>query len=320
MEFGKIITDDLSTVDFILPPDKDDTSRILTSQPKTIKPSVFVGCAKWGRKDWIGKIFPKGTREVDFLPLYAKHFNSIELNATFYKIPSFKQTQEWKKKVGKNFLFIPKISNSISHIHRLKDTSERMDRFLEGISGFGENLGPVFLMPHPGMGPKNIDRIEAFIQSLPKEIKLFVELRHPEWFESPSAFNEVFSMLERTHTGAVITDTAGKRDCVHMRLTTPEAFIRFVGNDLHPTDYTRVDSWIQRIKSWMDYGLQRVFFFMHQTEEVHSPEMARYAIQQLNKYCGTNIPDPIFVEQDKTLSNTNYIAPGITFRDWPSEL
>jgi uncharacterized protein YecE (DUF72 family) len=300
MEFGKILPDDLSKVDFSLPPDKEDTWRVLSGSPKVDKTSVFVGCAKWGRKDWLGKVYPQGTKEADFLPLYAKHFNAIELNATFYKIPSFKQTQEWKSKVGRDFLFSPKVSNSISHINRLKDVSERVERFLQGIAGFGENLGPVFLMPHPGMGPKNLDRIESFLQSIPKEIKIFVELRHPEWFENPDAFKEIFDMLERNHAGAVITDAAGKRDCVHMRLTTPEAFIRFVGNDLHPSDYVRVDEWIQRIKKWMDSGLRRVHFFMHQTEEVYSPELARYAILQFNKHCGTEIPEPEFIKPSDT--------------------
>jgi uncharacterized protein YecE (DUF72 family) len=302
MEFGKVTNEDLSAINFNLPPDREETSRLLAAQPKNKKPSVFVGCAKWGRKDWIGKVYPPGTKEEDFLSHYAQLFNAIELNATFYKIPSFKQTQEWKSKVGKNFLFSPKISNSISHIHRLKDTAERVDRFLQGIAGFGENLGPVFLMPHPGMGTKTLERIESFIQSIPKEIKLFVELRHEEWFQDPAAFQDVFNMLEINQAGAVITDVAGRRDCLHMRLTTNQAFVRFVGNDLHPTDYTRVDSWVQRIKVWLDSGLERLYFFMHQTQEVYSPELARYAIQELNKHCGAGLTEPVFVDSETPLS------------------
>jgi uncharacterized protein YecE (DUF72 family) len=299
MEFGKVISNDLSAIDFILPPDKAETQRLLSGCKKTVTPRVYVGCAKWGRKDWLGKIYPTGTKEADFLSHYARHFNSIELNATFYKMPSRKQAQEWKSKVGHDFLFSPKVSNSISHIRRLKDTADRVTRFLDGIAGFEENLGPVFLMPHPGMGPKSLGTIETFVQAIPKDIKLFVELRHPEWFSDPVAFQEMFGMLERNGVGTVITDAAGKRDCVHMRLTTPEAFIRFVGNDLHPTDYARVDDWVQRIKSWLQAGLQRVYFFMHQTEEVHSPELARYAIQQFNKHCGTAIQEPVFADSVK---------------------
>jgi uncharacterized protein YecE (DUF72 family) len=311
MEFGKVTNEDLSAINFDLPPDREETTRILAGQPKSKKPSVFVGCAKWGRKDWIGKVYPQGTREEDFLSHYAQLFNAIELNATFYKIPSFKQTQEWKGKVGKNFLFSPKISNSISHIHRLKDTAETVDRFVKGIAGFGENLGPVFLMPHPGMGIKTLERIESFIQSIPKEIKLFVELRHEEWFQEPTAFQDVFNMLERNQAGAVITDVAGRRDCLHMRLTSNEAFVRFVGNDLHPTDYARVDHWVQRIKRWFDSGLQRLYFFMHQTSEIYSPELARYAIQQLNKHCDAGLPEPVFVDSETPIDSKPFSKKSI---------
>lgn len=292
MEFGKISPEELEATDFTLPPERPETSRILSQRKGGEKPAVFVGCAKWGRKDWIGKIYPPGTKEDDFLSLYARHFNSIELNATFYKIPSVRQTQEWKSKVGKDFLFVPKISNSISHIHRLKNVEERLGWFLKGIEGFGENLGPVFLMLHPNMGPKSLDTVDAFIQSLPKGIKLFVELRQAGWYSDPEASGKAFAMLERNGAGAVITDVAGRRDCAHMRLTTPEAFIRFVGNDLHPTDYTRIDEWVKRIKTWMDAGLRRLYFFLHENEEVHSPVIAWYLIRQLNKHCGTDLPEP----------------------------
>ena len=292
MEFGKITPEELATTNFDLPPDREETLRILGGT-STGKPSVYVGCAKWGRKDWIGKIYPPGTKEEEFLKLYAKHFNSIELNATFYKIPSAKQAEEWKSKVGANFLFSPKISNSISHIHRLKNVEERLGWFLKGIAAFGDTLGPVFLMLHPGMGPKSLNTIETFIQQIPKEVKLFIELRHEGWYNDPDAFHEVFSMFERNNVGAVITDVAGRRDCSHMRLTTREAFIRFVGNDLHPTDYARVDAWAKRISTWMNSGLERLYFFLHENEEVHSPVIAKYAIQQLNKHCGTTLPEPI---------------------------
>jgi uncharacterized protein YecE (DUF72 family) len=295
MEFGKIDPEELAAVDFTLPADHTATSRILSAQEKDPHPLIFAGCAKWGRKDWIGKIYPPGTKETEFLSRYAQHFNSIELNATFYKIPSFKQAQEWSSKVGPGFLFSPKISNSISHIHRLKNFEERLERFVQGIAGFGENLGPVFLMLHPGMGPKSLDTIETFIQAIPNPIRLFVEFRHEGWFD-PENSEAVFSMLEKHGVGAVITDVAGRRDCAHMRLTIPEAFIRFEGNDLHPSDYTRVDQWVRRIRTWRESSIRRIYFFMHQNSEVYSPVLAKYAIEELNKHCGTTLPEPRFIE------------------------
>ncbi len=296
MKFGKVEDIDLSTVDFSLPPDADATLSLLKKQNPG-NTQIFVGCAKWGRKDWIGKVYPQGTKEADFLSLYARHFNSIELNATFYRTPSVSQTAEWASQVGKDFKFCPKITDKISHLRRLKDVEEPTERFLKGISGFKDNLGPVLLMPHPGMGPKTLDRIKDFIKSLPGDIQLFVELRHPEWYSDADEFEKVFSMLEENKVGSVITDAAGRRDCVHMRLTTPAAFIRFVGNGLHPTDYTRVDDWVQRIKVWIQNGIEEVYFFMHQSEEIHSPELCKYFIQQLNKHCGTKLPEPEFVSQ-----------------------
>jgi uncharacterized protein YecE (DUF72 family) len=124
---------------------------------------------------------------------------------------------------------------------------------------------------------------------------LFVELRHADWYADAKAFKSVFNMLEENKTGSIITDASGRRDCVHMRLSNPEAFIRFVGNGLHPSDYTRVDEWALRIKSWLDKGIESVYFFMHQHEEIHSPELGRYAIQQINKHCQTSIAEPCFI-------------------------
>lgn len=305
MEFGKIETEDISQVDFTLPPDANATSLILKKHKDTNrKTEIFVGCAKWGRKDWVGKIYPAKTKEADFLNHYSKHFNCIELNATFYRMPTISQTSGWAAKAEGDFKFCPKFTDQITHRKRLKDVKEATDRFLKGISGFEEKLGPLFLMPHPGMGPKTLETMEAFIQYLPEDLKLFVELRHPEWFANAEANSNVFSMFERNKAGSIITDASGRRDCVHMRLTTPEAFIRFVGNGLHPTDYTRIDDWVQRIKSWMEQGIHKVYFFMHQHEEIHSPELSRYLIQQLNKHCGTSIPEPKFMEPSSLPEDT----------------
>jgi uncharacterized protein YecE (DUF72 family) len=302
MEFGKIDLSEFDKVDFSLPQDRQETTRVLNAQEK-IKPQVFVGCAKWGRKDWVGKIYPKGTKEADFLTLYAQNFNSIELNASFYRMPSFAQAAGWKDKVGPDFLFCPKFSDKISHIKRLKDAQELTDRFLQGIRGFGTNLGPTLLTPHPSMSSKHIDVIEAYLKTIPKDIRVFVELRNVEWYSNPDGFAHIADVFEKLNTGFVMIDTAGRRDAIHMRLTTPEAFIRFQGYGLHPTDYTRVDAWVQRIKQWIDHGIQKVFFFMHQEDERNSPELAKYAVQQLNKHCGTDIREPVFVEPVADMEN-----------------
>jgi len=298
MEFGKLETEDLNAVDFALPADNAATTRLLKTLTPGETTNFFIGCAKWGRKDWVGKIYPRGTKEADFLNHYGQHFNSIELNATFYRMPSAARTAEWAGKVNSNFKFSPKFPNQITHLRRLKNVEEPTDRFLKAVHGFGSTLGPLFLMPHPGVGPKDLERIDAFLEYLPKDVKIVVELRHPDWFSDATVSESLFKVLEKHGAGSVITDASGRRDCLHMRLTTPDAFIRFVGNDLHPTDYTRIDQWVTRIKTWKEAGIKNIYFFMHQNEEVHSPEAAKYLIQQLNKVCGLQIPEPQFVSAE----------------------
>ncbi len=88
-----------------------------------------------------------------------------------------------------------------------------------------------------------------------------------------------------------------------MELTVPKTFVRFVGNNLHLTDYTRIDEWVQRIKQWLDSGLQELYFFMHQHEEKDSPELCNYVIEQLNLHCETHLRPVQFInnEQGNTL-------------------
>jgi len=136
---------------------------------------------------------------------------------------------------------------------------------------------------------------------LPKDIPVFVELRHKEWFSIPEHSQKVFDLLHRLNIGAVITDASGRRDVVHMNLPTPHAFIRFVGNSLHATDYARVDEWVHRILQWRTQGLQSVWFFMHQHDERYSPELADYVVEKLNAALGTQLQRPKFIDRDKGL-------------------
>ena len=107
-------------------------------------------------------------------------------------------------------------------------------------------------------------------------------------------------MLREMKVGTVITDTSGRRDVLHMRLTTPVAFIRFVGNNLHPTDYKRIDDWVGRLKLWIDSGIETIYFFIHNHEELNSPELCKYTIQKLNAAKGLNIAVPKLLN-DETL-------------------
>lgn len=289
MEFGKVSEQELEQINFSLPQDPPATAEVLNSGKGNTK--FYIGCAKWGRKDWVGKLYPPKTKEKDFLEHYARTFNCIEFNAVFYRMPFPTDVLKWKSKVPEDFLFCPKFTNTITHMKRLKNTDFEVGKYLEAITEFKENLGPIFLMPHPQVAPQHLETLQEFILSIPQDIKMFTELRHPDWYKD--GYNQdLFDILKANNRGTIITDASGRRDCVHMHLTTPECFIRFVGNSLHQSDYERIDDWVQRIKLWMEQGLETCYFFMHQHEELHSPELIKYLIEQLNKHCGTDIKPP----------------------------
>ena len=247
------------------------------------------------RMDW--EIYPKGTKDANFLDEYVKHYNSVELNATHYKLYNNADLQKWVDKVkNKNFKFSPKVYQSISHFGSFKDKKFLTDTFLESIMTFGKHLGPVFLQVSDRFAPKRKEELFEYLQSLPKDVQFFLEVRHPDWFLKP-ANEELFQKLKQLKIGAVITDTAGRRDCCHMHLTIPKTFIRYVGNSLHKTDFPRIDSWVKRIKYWIENGIQEVNFFMHMHEEATSPELTIYLVDKLNKACNLNLPAPKFIEK-----------------------
>ena len=295
MEFGRVPEKELDKLDFSLPPEPQANAGILTISGK--KPMVYFGCAKWGRKEWIGKIYPKGTRDAQFLDQYVKHYNSIELNATHYKIYKPEEIARWAlKAAGRDFKFCPKVSNSISHYSGFNNADQLTTDFLEGVLAFGEHLGPIFLQVSEKFSPKQRDKLFAYLQDLPKDLQFFVEVRHPEWFAVPAVRKELFDTLRQLNMGAVITDTAGRRDVAHMELTVPKTFIRYVGNSLHATDYTRTDAWAQRIKYWLENGLQELYFFMHMHDEAFSPELSVYLVEKVNEVCGLQLQKPAFVQ------------------------
>ncbi len=303
MEFGRVTSPELAAIDFTLPPDPELTVTTLKAAKNDQPLQVHVGCAKWGRKEWLGKIYPPKAKDANFLDEYVKHFDCIELNATFYNVYPAATITKWKDKAVTNpgFKFCPKFSQSISHIRRLKNAEEITTAFYEGIVAFGDNLGPLFLQLSDNFTPKSLPELKAYLEQLPKDIPVFVELRHKEWFANDEVRQNVFSLFHELNIGAVITDASGRRDCVHMNLSTPHAFIRFVGNSLDPTDYRRVDEWVSRIKQWRNMGLQTVWFFMHQHDERYSPELADYVSEQLNKKLGLKLHRPQFIDRDKGL-------------------
>lgn len=292
MNFGRTDPAELDKINLSLPPDAPGNKAILGGIPAA-NPSIYIGNPMWGSKHWLGKLYPAHTKEKQYAELYAPQFNSIELNATHYKIYDQDFVLKWKAKAeGYEFVFCPKMYNGVTHDGRVYDKQLLVQQFMESISYLQPYLGPVFIQLSDSFSTIRKQELYTFLESLPKEQQFFLEVRHEGWFSIPLVRKELFGLLKELNTGAVITDAPGRRDAVHMELAIPKAFVRFVGNNLHPTDYPRIDDWVKRIKHWLDNGLQELYFFMHMPGEMNNPELIVYMIDQLNASCGLNLRKP----------------------------
>lgn len=300
MEFGRVPEEELKKVDFSLPAEPAENKKILKGKPAK-HPKVYLGCAKWGRPEWVGKIYPHKTKEKDFLQHYVQHYNSIELNATHYRIWGEAGIKKWADKAkGMDFKFCPKMYQGVTHRGSLTGKEFVTNEFFRGIVAFGEHLGPIFIQVSDSFSPKRKEELFTYLRSLPTDLQFFLEVRHPDWFAKEKEKEDMFAFLRENKMGAVITDTAGRRDCAHMHLTIPKAFIRYVGNSLHKTDYTRCDAWVKRMKYWLDKGMQELYFFMHMHDEATSPELTVYLVDKMNKECGLDLIKPKFIDPGST--------------------
>lgn len=292
MKFGQ--NENPADIDFTLPGDDPKTIEIVGAGNSKKPLSIYVGCAKWNKQD-LKNFYPRGTK--DELAYYSTQFNSIELNATFYNMPKREQVITWREKTPENFRFFPKITQSISHMRRLNDVQPLVDEYCDSISHFEEKLGMVFLQLHDNFGYKNFDRLVNFIEKFPKVIPLAVELRNTEWFNNASVSEEVYRLFEKNNITNILVDTAGRRDLLHMRLTTPKAFIRYVGSNVPESDRERLDDWLVRLKTWIEKGLRDIYFFVHQNIEMESPLLSAYFIEKLNKEFGLSLQIPKLLTQ-----------------------
>ncbi len=281
MKFGKLLN--ISQVNFSLPNDPKSTDEMLHKLPKTEQPKLYVGCTGWSMKEWVGHIYPNNAKTKDFLKYYTQQFNTIELNTTHYRIPDFDMVQKWQTQAVADFRFCPKIPQAISHSRDMGLSDGKLLAFCESIQLFGKKLGCCFIQMPPYFGADRLAVLEVFLEKFPNSIPLAVEVRHESWFRNEKAIEKLANLLRQKNRAFVITDVAGRRDVLHLRITSELVMIRFVGNALHPSDYTRIDQWVEKLKHWFAKGLREVYFFTHEPQNLQAPEIAKYLVEQARK-------------------------------------
>lgn len=290
MKFGKV--ENPQNVDFSFLEDNEFNNELLQDAPSE-EFRLHLGLPTFGR-NFLKDFYPKGT--VDELCYYAQRINAIEFNASYFNIPSIEQVKNWKRRSGSGLIFCPKVPQSISHFRQLVDTQDLVSDFCDSVIHFEEQLGRVFLQLPEKFSPSQWGKIRHFVEHFPKNIPLSVELRHPDFYISSRRIDAIQDFFTRHACTWVISDTAGCRSAVHMRLTTLDCFIRFNCTHDDRIDFQRLKDWAKRLKEWKDRGVKNVYFFIHQSVQKENTFYIQSATKIFNQMLGLSLTIPLMAK------------------------
>ena len=220
---------------------------------------VWIGTSGWVYKEWAGHFYPKGWPKKDEFSYYVRHFPTVEINATFYRLPTLKMVQGWHDRAPKGFLFAVKGSRYLTHIRRLKDTGPGLRKYFGRLKPLGDRTGPILwqLPPNFGKTDENTQRLSRFLQKLPRHHQHAVEFRHPSWMDEAT-----FSLLRTHHVANVwISSLRMPQDYT---ITADFVYLRFHGlKDGAYHDYTadELEPWARQLKLAAARGLPCYAYF-----------------------------------------------------------
>lgn len=163
--------------------------------------NLRIGCSGWSYKDWQGSFYPKGVAPKDYLPYYSKVFNCVEVDSSFYRIPSQFMVTQWRSGTPSGFVFSPKLPKKITHERKLKDSESTLVYFYSVLSKLKDKLGPIVIQLPPSIKlSTHGEALKGFISQLSPEFMHAIEFRHKSWFNP-----EVYSLLRKSNIAMVWT-------------------------------------------------------------------------------------------------------------------
>ncbi len=184
---------------------------------------VQIGTSGWSYKHWKGPFYPEDIPDRKMLPFYFQHFRTVEINSSFYRLPLLKTFENWRNSSPRDFVFSVKASRYITHVKRLSEPAEPVERFFERVSGLGDKTGPILFQLPPGL-KMNPDKLDAFLRQLPRGYRYAFEFRNASWFHP-----ETYSMLARHGSAFCIYELGGRAS--PLEVTADFIYVRLHGPD-----------------------------------------------------------------------------------------
>jgi len=229
----------------------------------------YIGTSGWHYEHWRQRFYPRELAKAMWLEFYAGHFSTVELNNSFYRLPSEVALANWRDLSPEGFIFAVKVSRFITHIKRLKDSGEALETFLGRARGLGEKLGPLLYQLPPSMH-RDDERLKSFLDILPGGMKHVLEFRHQSWLEEG-----VFQLLRNYNTGFCVFDMPGL-SCPVVA-TADFAYIRFHGSTgLYSSCYTdsELADWARKLAS-LAVKLEAVYIYFNNDDEAFAVRNAK---------------------------------------------
>jgi uncharacterized protein YecE (DUF72 family) len=258
---------------------------------------LYIGGPIWGSKAWVGNFFPKQTPASAFLRLYSRRLLTVEGNTTFYALPSEELVARWRQETPATFRFCPKVSRDISHAPRLDQTRAETLLFTERMRGLEDRLGPMFLQLPPSFAPAHLPRLQAFLDFWPGNLRLAVEVRHPDFY-ADRRIEPLFTLLEQYRVAWVMMDTRPLRTGdtkdqellatrerkpdlpLRIACTTDFAFLRYIGHPEMGANEPFLEEWAQQLGQWLKQG-KTLYVFCHCPAEKYSPALCAALYQRV---------------------------------------
>jgi uncharacterized protein YecE (DUF72 family) len=208
--------------------------------------NIFIGTSGWSYAHWKGSFYPEGLKAAAQFDYYAQRFDTVELNSPFYHLPTEKTFLKWRNESPEGFVFAVKASRYITHMKKLKEPKESLKEFMQHVVLLKEKLGPILFQLPPGWNI-NVERLAAFMQSLPHSCRFVFEFRNPTWYHK-----EVYALLQKYNCAFCIYELDGHfspaeitADFVYVRLHGPGE--KYAGN------YSPLvlRQWAKKCRDWL---------------------------------------------------------------------
>jgi uncharacterized protein YecE (DUF72 family) len=222
---------------------------------------VWIGTSGWSYEHWENDAFyPKQLPPAEFLPFFASNFPTVEINYSYYRLPPRSSFEAWRRTAPDGFLFAVKASRYLTHMKKLKDPAEPLERLLHNANGLGETFGPL-LFQFPRRWDLNLERLRDFMQALQSHPphRYAFEFRHQSWLTAP-----VYDCLREHH--AALCLRIGWGIPLDVQLTAEWTYIRFHGGQhSHFFEDDELEPWVTRIRNWRSQGVDSYSYFNNDT-------------------------------------------------------